>query len=308
MSRLPPLQAVAHFEAVARLGTVAAAARELSVSSSAVSHQIRSLEEAIGVSLFRRVNRRLILTGHGEILSESASQALDILRNARQRILAGSERQKLVGKAAVSFSVSWLMPRLESFVSAHPEIDLWMEASPTRTDFASELVDFDIRYGTGNWPGTLAEPLVANLAIPVARPDHPVFSIEGDVRQRLAGASLIQTHFSEMQWSDWLLKNDLHGVEARSSLNFTAGSMSVQAAEQGLGIALEGSALLLDSLTSGRLKPAFPEMKPIEGATYWLVYPRRHLQRRAMSLFRKWALEQGRRYDAEVAAFLEQSS
>lgn len=305
MNKLPPIQAVIHFEAVARLGTVAAAARELSVSSSAVSHQIRTLEEAMGVSLFRRVNRRLILTGHGEILSTSATQALDILRNAQQRILGGNERQKLVGRAAVSFAVSWLTPRLESFIEAHPEIDLWMEATPTRTDFATELVDFDIRYGTGNWPDLNADLLLTNVAIPVARPDHPVFSVDGDVRQRLAEAKLIQTHFSEMQWSDWLLHNDIHDVEVRNSLNFTAGSMSVQAAEEGLGVALEGSALLLDSLISGRLKPVFPEMKPIEGATYWLVYPRRHLQRRSMALFREWVLDQARRYEADFAAFLE---
>lgn len=304
VSRLPPLQAIAYFEAVARCGTISAAARELTVSASAVSQQIRLLERAMGVSLFSRVKKSLILTEAGEHLFVSASEALALLHGARDQIQRKKERQELVAKVSISFTVSWLMPRLGSFVRAHPDIDLMLHATANRTDFSKENVDFDIRYRSGDWPDLVAEPIIADHFMPVARPDHPVFSAKGDVRQRLADASLIQTVATRVGWQDWLQHNGIEGMKLDHSLRFSAAAFSVQAAEQGLGIALEGTSLLQAPFAAGSLRPVFPELRSIEYPAYWLVCPGHHMHRRPLAAFRGWLQDQTRSHEAEIASYL----
>ena len=304
MSRLPPLHALAHFEAVARLGTVAAAAKELAVSPSAVSHQIRTLETAMGVGLFRRVKRRLILTEAGERLFQSARDALDLLRDAQISLQGRSERQELVAKMSLSLALSWLMPRLQFFLTDHPEIDLTIDATDTRSDFTSEAIDFDVRYGGGEWGDLFAEPVLTDFMLPVAHPDHPVFRAKGNPRQRLAGVQLLQSAHSRLQWSDWLRHAGTEPLPSGRRLRFTAAVMSVQAAERGLGVALAGSNLLIDALKAGRLKPVFPEVAPIKTEAYWFVCPSRHLQRRPVAEVREWLLAEGQRHEAEMATLL----
>ena len=304
MSRLPPLNALVHFEAVARLGTVAAAAKELSVSSSAVSHQIRALEQSVGVALFRRESRRLIATEDGEQLYASASEALDLLRQTRQRIERGGHRQSLSFKISQSLAFLWLMPRLGAFSQAHPEIDLTIDASPNRSDFALDATDFDIRYGNGDWEGLASELVFTDKALPVARSDHPVFSSRGDVAARLSGVELIRTGVTRLQWQDWLSHNDIKGVDVAGRLYFRTACLSIRAAEQGLGVALGETPLLLDAFRSGRLKPVFAELRPVQTPAYWFVCPSRHLHRRPVALFRTWLLEQARAHEAAIEPFL----
>lgn len=304
MTRLPPLHALAHFEAVSRLGTVAAAAKELAVSPSAVSHQIRTLETAMGVGLFRRVRRRLLLTEAGERLFLAATDALDLLRDAQSSIQRRSDRQELSAKMSLSLAMSWLMPRLQVFLSDHPEIDLAIDATENRSDFSTEAVDFDVRYGAGDWGDLFAEPVLTDFMIPVARPDHPVFQTKGDPRQRLAAVQLIHSAHSRLQWPDWLRHAGIDNLEVGRRLRFTAAVMSVQAAERGLGIALAGSNLLIDDLKAGTLKPVFPEVKPIKTEAYWFVCPTRHLRRRPVAQVRDWLLAEGRRHEDEMTELL----
>lgn len=308
MTRLPPLNAIAYFEAVARHGGVTTAARELLVSPSAVSQQIRSLEETLGVRLFRRANRRLIPTADGEHLYASASEALELIRQARRRIERKCERWRLTVRVAPSLGDSWLSSRLVRFILDNPEIDLHVDATPEITDFETENVDLDIRYGAGDWPGLFVEALTTDVFLPVARPDHPIFESNGDIRGRLQQARLIHSIKSRVQWADWLTHNGLEPDIAREGLRFDRSYMSLHIAEQGVGVALENTTYLLGSLSDRRLLPVFPEARRIALPAHWIVCPNRNLHRRPVATFRNWLLREAETHNHQVEAYFTRLS
>ncbi|WP_281683612.1 LysR family transcriptional regulator, partial [Thalassobaculum salexigens] len=149
MPRTPNLNGFLYFETVARRGTITRAAEELSVSPSAVSQQIKLLEQQLGVRLFRREGRLLSLTLEGEQLFQTSATALRMLRDARRHLGKTRETYRLNLRVSPSFGVRWLGPRLSDFVARYPDWDLRADAAPDPTDFDREVMDLDIRYGTG---------------------------------------------------------------------------------------------------------------------------------------------------------------
>ena len=147
------LNALTNFEAVARLGGVSKAAEELKVTPSAVSQQLRSLEQQLGVRLFRRENRRLSLTIDGERLYQTATQAFESIREVRNAIMRQRESFQLSMRVSPSFGERWLAPRLEEFSRDYPTWELRVDATPDFSDFETEVIDLDLRYGDGGWAG-----------------------------------------------------------------------------------------------------------------------------------------------------------
>src|SRR5690625_1528891 len=187
------LRATEYFEAVARLGTVTKAAVELGVSPSAVSQQIRLLEEQFGVRLFRREKRRLVLTLDGDRLFQTTTQAFRAIRNARSAITRQRHLRNLIIRVSPSFGVRWLGPRIAEFAADNRDWNIRIDATPDFSSFETETVDFDLRYGLGGWAGLTVNRVINDLILPMCSPEYlaQLQKISDDPVEQLRGARLI---------------------------------------------------------------------------------------------------------------------
>lgn len=304
VSRRLNMHAYVHFEAVARRGTLTRAAEELSVSPSAVSQQIKQLEQHLGLRLFRREGRAMSLTLEGEQLFQASSTAIRILREAQDNLGGRAERQRLSLRTSPGFGVRWLGPRLSDFTTRHPSWDLRIDAAPDPTDFEREIMDVDIRYGHGSWAGLHVEPVLSETVLPLCSPGLRDALRDADPRTRLDQSQLIVSSRALVQWEGWL---HYHGVQLsgpRKSLLFDRSSIALQMALDGAGVVLESLTLAAEEVARHRLVPLMPELPVMVFPAYWLVCPARHLNRRAVRDFRNWLTEQAIVHDKRVAEIL----
>lgn len=286
MSALPPLPSLLAFEAVARRRSFGVAAMELHLTASAVSHQVARLEAQIGVRLFDR-------SAHGVRLSPAGEQYLSRISGALGAISAATEdlRQGVSNSLYVHSSPSlaslWLMPRLKSFAQASGEISLNLSASHTHSDFGLGQVDLDIRYGVAQWPDLVVEPLFEESIVPLA---SPAFIREKRLKrvEQLLEAPLIQSNVNVVQWSEWLAKFSDKRPPDRFSLRFDRAQMALEAAVQGLGIALESTTMAARHIAEGRLRPVMGLDKAIKVKAHFVVYPERHARKPAVEAFLAW--------------------
>lgn len=304
--RAPSLNAFVYFEAVARHSRVSTAADEIGVSTSAVSQRIKSLEASLGVRLFRRVKRRLILTVEGERLYQSTSEALSILRGARGRVSLQRDSYKLSLRVSPSYGDRWLGPRLTQFISENPNWELHVNATPELTDFEKENVDLDVRYGAGDWNHLYTELVLSDAVLPLCAPGyltHPCRS-RSQFNDALSKARLIHTVKSHMTWECWSRYHDCAEARSDGGLRFDRASMSLQAARDGAGIVLETAALAFDDLCAGTLIPMYPKIGVLKYPAYWLICPSRHLSRRPAAVFRDWLLEKSKEHEEQRSQLL----
>jgi len=294
MSLTSNLKAYLYFETVARRGTITRAAEELSVSPSAVSQQIKLLEQRMGIRLFRRDGRLLSLTLEGEQLFQASSTALRMLRDAGRHLGKTRETHRLNLRVTPSFGVRWLGPRMAGFVARHPDWDLRVDAAPDPTDFEREVMDLDIRYGAGDWPGLHARAMVHDHVLPLCSPDYLASLDRTDSDARLLDeARLIDSARALCQWDFWLYHNGIETRGNRKSILMDRSSMALQLALDSAGIVLESLALALSEVADGRLVPVLPSIPVLTFPAYWAICPARNLNRRAVRLFLDWM-------DAEV--------
>ncbi len=291
MSRgLPPLRALRAFEAAARHLSFTKAGAELFVTQAAVSHQIRALEEDLGVRLFRRMNRRLMLTEEGQRYLPAVSRAFDLLREATTALRAHDIPGPLTVSVLPSFAARWLVPRLGRFFARHPDIDLRIDPSVAICDFAQGDVDVGIRYGRGDYPGLRADRLLDEDIFPVCSPllkaGPPGLHRPEDLRHH----TLLHDD-SHADWRTWLLAAGVDGVDPERGTIFTDSSMLIQAAIAGQGVALARGVLVADALAAGRLVRPFRLSLPAEFA-YYFVYPERVAAHPKVRAFRDWLLEE----------------
>ena len=307
MARNTNLNGILHFEAVARRGTITRAAEELSVSPSAVSQQIKLLEQELGVKLFRRDGRLLSLTLEGEQLFQTSATALRMLRDARRHLGKTHEMRRLNLRVTPSFGVRWLGPRLYAFVDEHPDWDLRVDAAPDPTDFDREVMDLDIRYGTGQWAGFHVQPVVRDQVLPLCSPEYLARLESRDSPAAIFdGARLIDSARALCQWDFWLCRNGIETRGNRKSILMDRSSMALQLALDGAGIVLESLALAAPEVTEGRLVPVTPDLPVLSFPAYWVICPARYLSRRAVRLFVSWLQEQADKHDADVARIVDQ--
>lgn len=300
------LNAMTHFEAVARLGGVAKAAEELKVTPSAVSQQLRLLEHQLGVRLFRREKRHLSLTIDGERLYQTTTQAFESIREVRNAIVRQRESFQLSIRVSPSFGERWLAPRLAEFSSEHPTWQLRVDATPNFSDFETEVIDLDLRYGDGAWAGLYSDCVLNDLILPMCAPSYlsELQSISEDPREQLRHARLIDSAKSLFRWDYWLPRNGIQGASMAYPYRFDRSSMSIQLARDGAGIVLESTSIAFDELADGALVPVSTAFDVIEFPGYWLVCPSRHMNRRAVRLFSAWVSKVGARDTERARAFL----
>jgi LysR family glycine cleavage system transcriptional activator len=283
----PPLSSLIAFEAVARRRNFTVAAAELHLTPSAISHQIAKLEEFLGVRLFERTARNVELTDAGEDYLKRVSGALAAISAATDNVRKGV-RNTLHVHSTPSFASLWLMPRLTGFARAHPGISLSMSSSVVHSDFTVGQSDIDIRYGVPNWPHLAVLPIFDEKIMPLA---SPAFIRRHRLRtaEELMQVPLIQSTVSVVQWPDWFGSRGLAYTPAGYAYRFDRAFMAMDAAVQGLGVALESTSIGEVHLRKGRLRPVFEEgdwFLPVQA--HFLVYPARHAQRSEVVKFVEW--------------------
>ncbi|WP_342130303.1 LysR substrate-binding domain-containing protein [Hydrogenophaga sp. OTU3427] len=286
MPALPPIANLQAFEAVARRRSFALAAAELHLTASAISHQISRLESQLDIRLFERSAHGVRLSPAGEHYLLHVGAALSAIASATDDLRQGI-RNSLYVHSAPSIASLWLMPRLHRFAQAYPDISLNLSAAHTPSDFALGQSDIDIRYGVPRWGDLVVEPLFEEAIVPLASPafikQHQLKRIE-----QLLEVPLIQSNVSVVQWSDWF--DRFTGLRApdRFPVRFDRAQMSLDAATQGLGVALESAVNAGGHLADGRLKAMFGMDKAIRVKAHFAVYPERHAKRPAVEAFLSW--------------------
>jgi LysR family glycine cleavage system transcriptional activator len=261
-----PLSALRAFEAAARLGSFKAAAEELGVTPTAISHQIRGLEALSGVELFERQVRRVTLTEAGAQLYPVLRDGFDAIQTALERLTQPRRRPQVVISATNAFTVKWLVPRMADFRRLHPGIDLQLQASDDVVDLRSTAVDIAIRYGRGPYPGLIAEPLFTDHFAPVANPRIGVRSMADLARVPLIHFDWKRAQPENPTWERWFVAAGIAGPPSAGQLRFSDEGHAIQAAVAGHGIALVSQALITDELAAGHLVQAFGPV--IAGHTY----------------------------------------
>lgn len=300
------LKATEYFEAVARLGTVTKAAQELGVSPSAVSQQLTSLESQLGVKLFRREKRRLILTLDGDRLFQTTTQAFRALRNASSAIGRQRDMRNITIRVSPSFGVRWLGPRIATFAEQNPDWNIRVDATPDYSAFDTEAVDLDLRYGVGNWSGLTVEPVVNDLSLPMCNPDYLAWlqRQSDDPVEQLKHARLIDSVKTLYRWDIWLAANQIELPDIAYPFRFDRSSMSIEMAKQGAGIALDSAVLCHGELERGELVPFAPLFPVVNFMAYWIVCPPRHLNRRIVKRFAHWVVTEAREHEERTRALL----
>lgn len=294
--RLPPLNSLRSFEAAARHLSFSRAAQELSVTPAAVSQQIRALEAHYGLSLFRRTTRTLVLTEEGQAALIPVQDGFDRLMEADRRLRAQAERGILTVSVYPSFAEKWLLPRLERFRARHPGYDLRIHASDDFADFQRDAVDIAIRYGNGRYQGVAVLPLLEETVFPVCAPGllagaHPLREPADLAHHTLLHAEWRMQRVSGANWRIWLKAAHLPEIDPERGLRFNLDAMTVQAAIDGLGVALAPSTLVEEDLKTGRLVMPFADgVRVAADFRHFLVYPDPPSPKAVA--FRDWALEE----------------
>lgn len=295
--RLPPLQALAFFEAAARHLNFTAAAHELGATQPAVSHRVREVEDHLGVALFRRLHRGVALTDEGARLFEAVGESLRAIRAAAAEIRARRARNVLSLVTDFGFAAHWIMPRLPRLREALPELELRITTTQYAFDLLREPADFAIEFGSGQWDGCEAELLFPEIAVPVCSPGF--LAAHGPIREASDLAALPLLHLEAVEparwvsWDDWFAAQGVGRAGTGRNIHFNDYSFIIQAAMAGQGVALGWRPLVDELLDNGLLATALD--LPIRTSRgYFLVSPLPALLTSVQSSFRDWLLDECR--------------
>jgi LysR family transcriptional regulator, glycine cleavage system transcriptional activator len=287
---LPSLNGLRAFEAAARHLSFTRAADELNVTQTAISHQIHRLEEQLGIALFVRRNRALLLTREAQDYLPSVRTAFEDLRRATARLRRPDREGMLTVSTTASLAAKWLVTRVAAFQDSNPGIEVRITTSPHLVDFEREEVDMAVRYGRGSWPGLRANWLMAEDIFPVCSPSL----LKGDNKLRcpedLAHHTLLHATVSREDWQLWLTAAGLPvSLATRRGLSFDQSFMAIQAAVEGLGIALGRTRFVEADIAAGRLVVPFDVVLPAD-AGFYIVAPEATADSPRIALFRDWLI------------------
>ncbi|MGX4774360.1 transcriptional regulator GcvA [Bradyrhizobium guangdongense] len=288
-ARLPSLNGLRAFEAAARHLSFTLAASELNVTQTAISHQIRRLEEELGIRLFIRQNRALALTPEARDYLPGVRAAFNDLRLATDRLLRKDDDRVLTVSTIASLAAKWLLPRLTDFQETHPGIDVRITTSTSLVDFQRDNVDAAIRYGRGQWPGVRAEWLMADELFPVCSPSLLRSDKSLRTPEDLKDHVLLHTNNSD-DWRLWLTAAGLPaGISRQPGITFDMTFMTVQAAIDGMGVAMGRTSYVQDDIAKGRLVVPFKIALPAD-AGFYLVSPEGRREAPKLAAFRQWVV------------------
>ena len=284
--KLPPLNALRSFEAAARLGSFNQAALELSVTPSAISHQIKSLEQYLGVPLFQRERRRVVATIAGEKYLSAVEHALDEIDLATRRLKAAPNASSVNISVAPAFLTRRLMPRIREFQQAYPDVELRLSALNGEIDFLHSDTDMAIYYGQGGWRGLQIEFLQGMTLVPVCSPaldaERPLES-PLDLRHY----TLLRVTSRPDEWKQILDRAGIDRATMNKGMSFSSTSLALSAAMAGAGVALTDQSLVERELEYGQLKVPF-ELRLETDSGFYLVYPGSRPLTYGMKAFREW--------------------
>jgi len=297
--QLPPLTWLRAFEAAARYNNFTAAAKELNLTSAAVSHQVRSLEQHLELKLFERLPRSLRLTDKGRAYLPSVRKAFEELSASTVGLFGSKDQQSVRVRCTAALSVLWLAPRLKNFMALYPNIDIRLYTAIWTEALSNDDVDIDIRFGDGNWSGFQAHKFLHHPSVVVATPE---------IAQRLEKA--IQVNTQELDWDingiqvmgcegRWqtLKENQLAGIDLKVSLIVDTSLSALQLASAGAGIALVQKSYAQAYLDDGRLVKVIND-ELFYDESHFVLTPAREVQTRPETLlFKNWLIAEGKRAD-----------
>jgi LysR family transcriptional regulator, glycine cleavage system transcriptional activator len=282
---IPPLPAIRAFEAASRCGSFKAAAEELCVVASSISHQVHLLEELLATRLFLRSARGVELTGDGAAYYAALRPLLDELDRVSRAASRRTGRERLAVQTTPAFASRWLIPRLAAFRMAHPLVSLELSTGLPPTDLDRDNVDLVVQWGDDAVPGLRVEPFMASTRIPVCSPGFR--ALNGGVRRPsdLRGDMLLRDVVDD-GWEAWFARAACVGITA-SGPRFAHCELSMQAAAAGLGVDLGYRALIAGDLEAGRLVELFDIESPAQ-VIYSAAYRDTDRDRRGLIAFRDW--------------------
>jgi len=293
MMRLPPLNPLRTFEAAGRLRSIRRAAEELSVTAGAVSRQVQSLEVYLGVPLFRREPREMLLTAEGEQYLAAVSSHLDGIREATEK-LTGRRTVEIVRlRAYMTFSMKWLIPRLGGFHAENKDTEIRLTTSNETVDFERENIDGAIRLGDGSWRGVEVERLLNNELMPLCSPSFAAAHRLQDISD-LKGLPLLHSVIRPDDWRYWLEAANCTAIDPYAGNKYASSILAYQAALEGHGIMMAQRALFQDDINSESLVKPFDMVLDRGAFTYYFVYPKNRLRSAAFRRLRSWLFSQAR--------------
>ncbi len=303
MRRLPPLSALRAFEAAARHLSFKAGADELGVTPTAISHQVKWLEEHLGVRLFHRRTRRVELTAAAHVLYPVLRDGFDRFARAVEHVAVARQRPTVRISATTAFTTCWLLPRVPRFQAAHPDIELQLHASDDVVDMAAGQTDLAVRYGRGPYSGLRVNLMLADQFAPVASPGLALRSVHDLSRVPLIHFDWRRADPANPIWEVWFKAAGLMVIEPISHLRFSEESHAIQAAVAGQGAALLSLVLVRGEIEAGRLMQPFGPV--LDGYAYHLVEAADRPGSRPAQVAKAWLMDEVRTeaYPAPFRAF-----
>ncbi|MBI3899290.1 MAG: LysR family transcriptional regulator [Gammaproteobacteria bacterium] len=269
--RYPPLNELKTFHAVAQAGRFSKAAALLSVTESAVSHQIRRLEQRLGVRLFEKNGREMHLSAAGAKYFQAVRLALETLSEATEELAGTPARGRATLTLPTSLAAFWLIPRLSDLHQQHPDLSLQLITTNRLCDFDRENIDLGIRYGYGDWSGYDITKLMPEVLLPVAAESYLKKWRDAPMAKVLAEAKIIVNTYDTNEWKDWCEAHGLPVPPEQRTVTFEGSELVLQAAMEGVGIAMGRQPLVDRLIRSGKLMAPFINVS-IESAAYYLIH------------------------------------
>ena len=283
--RWPPLNCLRGFEAAARLNSFSRAARELHMTQSAISHQIKTLEAYLEQPLFIRDKRKVVLSDAGADLLYTTEQCLELFARGLQRLEHFKKPNQLIVHTGSAFASNWLVARLDRYRALHAAADVWLYTTDMEPDLELAEVHLAILHGSGDWPELSSRLLLPDLLVPLCAPSHPVMQANGEPAVLLEHSLL---HGEQQEdWHRWFARSGMNQANPTSGPNFSNPALMLQAAERGQGIALASLVLAADAIDAGRL--ASPVRLAVRSELgYYLVTREDGLKSKNVAPFTDW--------------------
>ena len=296
-SRMPNFAALRAFEAAARHQNFSRAAEELHLTHGAISHQVRALEDDLGVLLFLRNGRHVTVTQEGLRFAQALAKAFDDISAAANVLRPQEGIVRLTVSAVPSFAARWLAPRLGQFIDLHPQIELVLQSSGQLQDLARENIDVGIRFGRGQYPGLQVERLMGDIYYPVASPRYRGGTLPA-TPAALARANLLRC--ADEPWLPWFRAAGLQLPEPSGGVLFGDSSMLIRSAIDGNGVALARHLVAVQAIEAGELVRLFQVASP-SSDEYYFVCPPGAAAKPQVLAFRAWLFQEIARYAPQLA-------
>lgn len=290
---LPPLNSLRAFEAVARHLSVVKAAEELFVTHSAVSQQVKLLEDYLGMTLLDRRGGKIRVLEHATSYAAELTLAFNTMRFATEQLQSKENDHILTINLLSTFAMRWLIPRLQEFQTEFPDIEIRLSTPTHVVDFNAESIDLAIYYGDGNWPELHVDFLFDEYLVPVCSPELAKQIKTMPIASALQHYKLLYVDAEERKnaWAVWLAAANLQEPRSANQMHFQSSVQALAAAMNGLGIAIAPEGFITEDLANKRLVIPF-KTRVKAPASFYLVCPARYLQRKKIKAFRNWILKQ----------------